>query len=180
MSGAPTTFWFEDEPLRVLMVDGQPWFVAIDLCRCLELRGQAGNCGVTKRLAALSADEKQMATRDNKFAGVFGPNDTSTRFAVLNVRGVFAFIALSHPERRPLVAAFRRYFDEFILPTLRKEWKQQAAPSAPAPEPRKVAAPGSEDDEELASAMAVIRARLESLDRQRSRIAAEVAALAGV
>ena len=37
MSKDVMLFDFQDQPVRVVHVDGQPWFVLADLCRVLDL-----------------------------------------------------------------------------------------------------------------------------------------------
>lgn len=52
----PMTFQFEDTPVRVLEVDGQPAFIANDLCRVLEIRNPRD------AIANLDEDEKGVAS----------------------------------------------------------------------------------------------------------------------
>ena len=35
-AGLPTEFKFDESPVRVVMKDGEPWFVAKDMCEILE------------------------------------------------------------------------------------------------------------------------------------------------
>ena len=37
----PTLFTYADTPVRVLDVDGEPWFVLADLCKILDLTQDA-------------------------------------------------------------------------------------------------------------------------------------------
>ena len=36
-AGLPTEFKFDESPVRAVMKDGEPWFVAKDVCEILEL-----------------------------------------------------------------------------------------------------------------------------------------------
>ena len=37
-AGLPTEFKFDESPVRVVMKDGEPWFVAKDVCEILDTR----------------------------------------------------------------------------------------------------------------------------------------------
>ena len=54
MNAALIAFAFEDQVVRVSDLDGNPWFVATDLCRILDIRN------VTQATARLDADERSM------------------------------------------------------------------------------------------------------------------------
>ncbi|MDE2563788.1 MAG: hypothetical protein KGL48_16225 [Sphingomonadales bacterium] len=54
------TFDFQGHTLRTIDLDGTPWFVAADACRCL---GLSLNAGTTHHLARLEADERKLAAR---------------------------------------------------------------------------------------------------------------------
>ena len=47
-----TPYLFEAHQLRTVMIDGAPWFVATDVCECLELSNPS------KAVSALDEDER--------------------------------------------------------------------------------------------------------------------------
>lgn len=62
MSAAIIPFDFEINAVRVVMIDGAPWFVAVDVCRALE------HTNPTRALQRLDDDEKQLLD-PNKLLG---------------------------------------------------------------------------------------------------------------
>ena len=40
-AGLPTEFKFDESPVRVVMKDGEPWFVAKDVCDILDIETRA-------------------------------------------------------------------------------------------------------------------------------------------
>ncbi|EPY00366.1 Bro-N domain-containing protein [Magnetospirillum fulvum] len=52
MSADLTPFLFEDHPVRTIQQDGQPWFVAADICRCIGIQNP------TMAVANLDEDEE--------------------------------------------------------------------------------------------------------------------------
>ncbi|WP_371830771.1 hypothetical protein, partial [Erythrobacter sp.] len=56
------THTFNDQQLRHVMIDGEPWFVAVDACRCLDLNVEKGT---THHLRKLDGDEKRIARRQD-------------------------------------------------------------------------------------------------------------------
>src|SRR5260363_150314 len=53
-TSVPSLFSFEEKPLRAVVIDGEPWFVAADVCKILEL----GN--PTNAVAVLDEDERTL------------------------------------------------------------------------------------------------------------------------
>jgi prophage antirepressor-like protein len=105
VNNACQLFSFGEEPVRVLMQDGQPWFMAMDVCRVLEI---ANPWNV---VAALDADEK--ATLHN----VEGrPGSGPQRFNIISESGLYALIFKS---RKAKAKAFRKWVTGEVLPALR-------------------------------------------------------------
>lgn len=50
-----TPYLFDTHQLRTVMIDGEPWFVATDVCECLELSN------ASKAVSALDEDERSNA-----------------------------------------------------------------------------------------------------------------------
>ncbi len=86
------------------MVDGEPWFIAKDLCEILGLEN------VSKALVPLDADEKHGVTISN----VVGKNQ---EVRAVNESGMYALIFQS---RKPQARAFRKWMTGEVLPSLRK------------------------------------------------------------
>ena len=104
-ANASTTF-----NVRMFEIDGQPWFVASDVCRALDLRMEGGTTAHTKKL---DVDERR-AVPSNLAAG--------------NGRGMAQAILISEPglyelitkSDKPEAKAFDRWVRHDVLPSIRK------------------------------------------------------------
>ena len=89
--------------VRVVMKDGEPWFVAKDVCECLDL----GNPRTS--IALLDEDEKGVHTVDTPG----GPQEVS----IISEAGLYSLILRS---RKPEAKAFKRWVTHDILPAIRR------------------------------------------------------------
>lgn len=85
------------------MLEGEPWFVAADVCRALGL----GNSRQT--LSYLDDDEKGVITSDT----LGGKQEMST----INEPGLYSLILRS---RKPEAKAFKRWITHEVIPAIRK------------------------------------------------------------
>lgn len=108
------TFDFNAAPVRVILRDGSPWFVAADVCRVLDL------ADASSALRELEEDEKitQHNERGNPRAGI--PH----QFNIVSESGLYALIFKS---RKPEAKAFRKWVTSEVLPTIRKAGKYETA-----------------------------------------------------
>lgn len=77
-----TNFQFDTLTIRVVMRDGEPWFVAADVCAALELDN------TTRALERLDAEEQALIT----VQGISRGND---RVNVINESGLYSLILTS-------------------------------------------------------------------------------------
>ena len=89
--------------IRTLTIDGEPWFVAADVCKALEL----GNPSMT--VERLDADEKGISSIDT-LGG-------KQRMAIINEPGLYSVILCS---RKPGAKAFKRWITHEVIPAIRK------------------------------------------------------------
>ena len=89
--------------IRTLTLDGEPWFVAADVCKALEL----GNPSMT--VERLDADEKGISSIDT-LGG-------KQRMAIINEPGLYSVILCS---RKPEAKAFKRWITHEVIPAIRK------------------------------------------------------------
>ena len=89
--------------IRTLTIDGEPWFVAADVCKALEL----GNPSMT--VERLDADEKGISSIDT-LGG-------KQRMAIINEPGLYSVILCS---RKPEAKAFKRWIAHEVIPAIRK------------------------------------------------------------
>ncbi|MBK1684847.1 BRO-N domain-containing protein [Rhodoferax fermentans] len=92
--------------LRAVTKDNEPWFVAVDICRALDMDTAKGT---TRWLAGLDADEKQ--TLRNSEGGRVAPY-----MAYVNESGLYSLILKS---RKPEAKACKKWVTSVVLPAIR-------------------------------------------------------------
>lgn len=119
----------ETRQLRVISIDGEPWFVASDVCAVLDLSN------TTKALLRLDEDEKQVidfATlnsiqgRENQTLSDFDPKTVN----IINESGLYSLILTS---RKPEAKQFKKWVTAEVLPAIRKTGRYQH-PAASQPQ----------------------------------------------
>ena len=89
--------------VRSILIDGDPWFVAADVCKALEIEK------TNRALSRLDDDEK-------------GAHSVSTpggrqRMSIISESGLYSLILGS---RKPEVRAFKRWITHEVIPSIRK------------------------------------------------------------
>ena len=84
-------------------IDGEPWFVAADVCRILEIRN------VSDALSRLDADEKGVTN-------VYSPGGMK-EMNIVNEPGLYRLVFAS---RKPEAKKFQRWVYHEVLPSIRK------------------------------------------------------------
>ena len=89
--------------VRTILIDGDPWFVAADVCKALELEK------TNRALSRLDDDEK-------------GAHSVSTpggrqRMSIISESGLYSLILGS---RKPEARAFKRWITHEVIPSIRK------------------------------------------------------------
>jgi prophage antirepressor-like protein len=104
-------FAFEGQEVRIVMQEGEPWFVASDVCEVLDIKNvsQAVNGNPSRNEEGLDDDEK----------GIYNvyTNRGYREMLCVSEPGLYALIRKSH---KPVAKALRRWIDHEVLPTLRK------------------------------------------------------------
>lgn len=100
-------FKFNDRPVRIVEKDGEPWWIAKDVCEILEIEN------TSDALSVLDADERitLVNSEGNPRAGI--PNS----FNCVSEPGLYRLIMRS---RKPQAKAFQRWVAHDVLPTIRK------------------------------------------------------------
>ncbi|WP_280439786.1 phage antirepressor KilAC domain-containing protein [Nocardia cyriacigeorgica] len=96
-------FTYQDAAVRVVILDGEPWFVARDICNVI------GLSNVTMALQRLAADEKGV----NRIDTPGGPQDMAT----VSESGMYSLVLRSD---KPGAVEFRRWITGEVLPAIRK------------------------------------------------------------
>lgn len=100
-----TPFQFETGAIiRTITKDGEPWFVAKDVCDVLGIKNVSDTLS-----KVLDADEKGIDTIDT-LGG-------TQRVSIINESGLYALIMKS---RKPQAQAFRKWVTSEVLPSIRK------------------------------------------------------------
>lgn len=109
-----TTYQFQDHSIRVVTLDGDPWFVAIDALRVLYDR--ASQQGTTAYLSKLGDDECQWVKRSNLSpSAVSFPNRGAN---CVSESGLYKLVMRSDsPAARP----FQDWVTRTVLPAIRKD-----------------------------------------------------------
>lgn len=89
--------------VRVVDVNGEPWFVAKDVCECLDI----GNS--RDAVAALDEDEKGVDSIDTPGG--------AQEMSIISEPGLYSLILRS---RKPEAKAFKRWITHEVLPAIRK------------------------------------------------------------
>lgn len=89
--------------IRTTVIDGEPWFVAADVCRVLEI----GN--PTMAILRLEEDEKALISIEGLSRG----NDTGN---IINEPGLYALVLGS---RKPEARVFKRWITHDVIPAIR-------------------------------------------------------------
>lgn len=96
-------FAYGEQPVRVVEIDGEPWFVAVDIAAVLDL----GN--IHSSIALLDDDERGLHTMET-------PSGTQ-QVVVISEPGLYSLILRS---RKPQATPFRRWITHEVIPTVRK------------------------------------------------------------
>lgn len=115
-------FDFEENAVRVILRDGEPWFVAADVCRVLEIENSRD------AVSRLDEDERDMVNLNTVGSsdGIRGnPNAT-----IISESGLYALIFTS---RKEAAKRFRKWVTAEVLPALRRAGRYEM-PQAQQPE----------------------------------------------
>ncbi len=106
--GLPTEFKFDESPVRAVVKDGEPWFVAKDVCEILDIGDPS------KAVDRLDEDE----TGTTSIRTTAGPRELLT----VNESGVYSLVFTS---RKPEAKRFRKWVTGTVLPEIRKTGSYQ-------------------------------------------------------
>lgn len=105
-------FTYTDQQVRVVLIDGEPWFVLSDICRVMEIVNH-GNVA-----ARLADDQKGVHLADTP-----GGRQQVT---IVNESGMYEVVIRSD---KPEAVTFRRWITSEVLPRIRKTGSYSAAPA---------------------------------------------------
>lgn len=120
MSAEVIPFDFEEQAVRIVMRDEEPWFVAADVCRVLEI----GNS--RDAVSRLDDDERDMVNLNT-----VGTTDTirgNPNATIINESGLYALVLTS---RKDQAKRFRKWITSEVLPAIRRHGRYEH-PGIPA------------------------------------------------
>lgn len=138
MTNAIQTFNFNDSPIHIVTKDGEPWWVAKDVCEILELSNPRTS------IALLDEDEKNTVH-------IMDGNRGNPETTIVSEAGLYSLILRS---RKPEAKAFKRWITHEVLPTIRKTGSYSLAPQLPDFTDPVIAARAWADAEEQKRALA--------------------------
>ena len=97
-------FRFDKKEVRTLLIDGQPWFVAVDVCNSLSI------VNPTRALSRLDDDEKALHSMKG--------SRSVQEFNVINESGLYSLILTS---RKDDARRFKKWITSEVLPAIRKQ-----------------------------------------------------------
>ncbi|MDR4436088.1 phage antirepressor [Bacillus tequilensis] len=100
MSQLQKVFNYQDQQVRTFVKDGQPWFVAKDVCEILGIKN------ATQAVSKLDSDERAMLN--------IGRQGNTN---IVNEPGLYTLILGS---RKPEAKQFKRWITHEVIPTIRK------------------------------------------------------------
>lgn len=90
--------------VRTMIIDGSPWFVAKDVCECLDINNSR------QALARLDSDEKNSVILNDGTPG-------NPEKGIVNEYGLYNLVLSS---RKPSAKAFKRWITHEVIPAIRK------------------------------------------------------------
>lgn len=136
MSNDLISYQFENETVRVIMIAGEPWFVANDLC------GVLGISNVSQAMKRLDPDEYGLCSNE----------DTLGRVQDVNIVSESGMYGLVLGSRKQQARRFRRWVTGEVLPSLRRTGSYTLHTHEPPP-----AVAGDYDPPRLMASVAVVR-----------------------
>ena len=137
-----STFDFESNAVRTVMIDGEPWFVGKDVCRCLEIADHH------QALKRLDEDELRGYTIPTQ-SDLSGYNTPTQRreMKMVNEPGLYNLIFTSRSEA---AKRFKRWLAHEVLPAIRKHGRYELIEPARDSQPVDLVRRGLLDDGRLA------------------------------
>ena len=154
---APSLFNFGDHKVRVVEIDGNPWFVAADVLQCLGIYISGGRPNPTMAVRTLNPEEVCVKT--------FYTDARSRPLTVISESGLYK-ITLRAQRKNPAAAKFQDWVTKEVLPAIRKD-------GAYVMGEEKVRTGELSEDEFILKAMNILTAKVERLRTERDAYAAE-------
>lgn len=97
---------FNTSSIRVVTLEGNPWFVLSDVCKILGLTNPS--------MVAKTLDD------DQKGINIIDTPYGSTKFLCVSESGLYSLILRAESKGKPAVKQFKDYVTKEVLPSIRK------------------------------------------------------------
>lgn len=128
--------------VRTITKDGQPWFIAVDVCKSLDISNPRD------AIKRLDDDERMTVDLTDGHSGQRGGAQSMN---IVNEPGLYSLVLGS---RKPEAKAFKRWITHEVIPSIRKNGGYIAGQETMT------------DDELLANALMVAQRKIEARDKQ--------------
>ena len=130
VSNSLQLFQNDDFKVRAILRDGDPWFVASDVCRYLELKDDAGTiCRELDEQDKVTLSREEFMGGDSN-RGIKCSVDSRVQSLIfVSESGLYDLIMQS---RKPEAKAFKRWVTHEVIPSIRKTGKYEAHPTVPS------------------------------------------------
>lgn len=118
-------FQYESATVRIVVIDGEPWFVLADLCKVLEIANH-------RNVAARLTDDQKGVRQIDTLGG-------QQNMTVVNESGMYEVVIRSDKAE---AVTFRRWITSDVLPSIRKTGTYSTAPAVVASSPEEQMALG--------------------------------------
>lgn len=114
------TFNFHNQPVRVVTLNDEPWFVAKDICDVLNIKN------TTQAIQSLDNDERSMFN-----IGRSKLNGGGGEINIINESGMYAIVLRTRKAMKKGTSehSFRKWVTSEVLPSIRKTGSYNAAPT---------------------------------------------------
>ena len=128
ISNSLQLFQNTDWKIRVVMRDGDPWFVASDVCKCLELKDDAGTiCRELDEQDKVTLSREEFMGRDSNRGIICSVDARVQSLVFVSESGMYDLVMMS---RKPEAKAFKRWVTHDVIPSIRKTGGYSVAQTA--------------------------------------------------
>ncbi|PSB00370.1 BRO-N domain-containing protein [Merismopedia glauca] len=125
MSQSLTVFEYQAQEVRTIVIDGEPWFVAKDICTILEYSN------TSRMLPLVDSEDKQEINPQDRTDLVLSLPSNTFRLTLINESGLYACIFSSH---KPQAKIFKKWVTSEVLPSIRQTGGYQLKAVEPTPD----------------------------------------------
>lgn len=117
-------FDFQQNQVRVATIDGEPWFLASDVCHIL------GLTNARKAVSRLDDDERKLLKNNSVTNGYGVMNQVLNENQQINLVNESGLYSLVFASRKPEAKMFRKWVTSDLLPTIRKTGSYRLTPDS--------------------------------------------------